>query len=36
VERLEMFDEFEEWQLLQSHYCLVWGSKSAEGVSIKL
>lgn len=23
VERLEMFDELEEWRLIQSHYCLV-------------
>ena len=22
VEKLEMFDEFEEWALLQGHYCL--------------
>ena len=22
IERLEMFDEFEEWQLLQGHYCV--------------
>ena len=22
IERLEMFDEFEEWDLLQSHYCI--------------
>ena len=22
IERLEMFDEFEEWALLQGHYCL--------------
>ena len=22
IERLEMFDEFEEWELLQSHYCI--------------
>jgi len=24
AERLEMFDEFEEWKLIQEHYCLVW------------
>ena len=23
VLRLEMFDEFEEWNLIQSHYCFV-------------
>ena len=22
VEKIEMFDEFEEWELLQGHYCL--------------
>jgi tRNA wybutosine-synthesizing protein 4 len=22
IEKIEMFDEFEEWDLLQSHYCL--------------
>ena len=22
IEKIEMFDEFEEWVLLQSHYCL--------------
>lgn len=22
IEKLEIFDEFEEWELLQSHYCL--------------
>ena len=25
IERLEMFDEFEEWELLQSHYILCLG-----------
>jgi len=24
IERIEMFDEFEEWLLLQGHYCLVY------------
>uniref|UniRef100_A0A7S3CU96 Uncharacterized protein n=1 Tax=Strombidium rassoulzadegani TaxID=1082188 RepID=A0A7S3CU96_9SPIT len=27
IERIEMFDEFEEWTLLQAHYCLVFGKK---------
>jgi tRNA wybutosine-synthesizing protein 4 len=22
IEKIEMFDEFEEWELLQSHYCV--------------
>lgn len=30
IVQLEMFDEFEEWVLLQSHYCLCLG-KSFEG-----
>lgn len=34
IEMLEMFDEFEEWVLLQSHYCLAWGGKSAKGVAL--
>ncbi|KAF2218514.1 S-adenosyl-L-methionine-dependent methyltransferase [Elsinoe ampelina] len=25
VEKLEWLDEIEEWQLLASHYCVVWG-----------
>jgi hypothetical protein len=25
IERIEMFDEFEEWELLQSHYCVCVG-----------
>lgn len=36
IECLEMFDEFEEWILLQSHYCLAWAGKSAKGVSLVL
>lgn len=36
--RLEMFDEFEEWRLIQGHYCLVLAllknsSTEADGVS---
>ena len=27
IERLEMFDEFEEWNMLQSHYCLSLGKR---------
>jgi len=27
IEKIEIFDEFEEWNMLQSHYCLVLGSK---------
>jgi [phosphatase 2A protein]-leucine-carboxy methyltransferase len=31
VARCEMFDEVEEWVLLAKHYCIVWGSREAEG-----
>ena len=38
IERIEIFDEFEEWVLLQSHYCLTLGKRfnceRAEKVSI--
>jgi hypothetical protein len=30
IEKIEIFDEFEEWELLQSHYCLCLGSKIAD------
>jgi len=30
IERIEMFDEFEEWDLLQSHYCICVGSKFSD------
>lgn len=30
IEKLEIFDEFEEWDLLQSHYCLALGKKFAD------
>ena len=34
IEKLEIFDEFEEWDLLQSHYCLCLGKRiSGEEVS---
>lgn len=25
MERLELFDEMEEWRLIQGHYCVAWG-----------
>ena len=34
IERLEMFDEFEEWVLLQDHYCIAYGSRGL-GNSVK-
>ena len=30
IERLEMFDEFEEWELLQGHYCITLSVCSAN------
>jgi tRNA wybutosine-synthesizing protein 4 len=27
IEKLEMFDEFEEWNMLQNHYCLSLGQR---------
>lgn len=27
IEKIEIFDEFEEWDLLQTHYCICIGSK---------
>lgn len=26
MERLELFDEMEEWRLIQGHYCVAWGA----------
>ena len=37
IERLEMLDEFEEWELLQSHYCItVAVGSSIEGDETQL
>ena len=30
IEKLEIFDEFEEWELLQKHYCLCLGKRLAS------
>ncbi|KAJ7514172.1 hypothetical protein O6H91_23G031400 [Diphasiastrum complanatum] len=32
IERLEIFDEFEEWHMMQEHYCLAYGIKDATGM----
>lgn len=32
VERIEFLDEFEEWELLQAHYCIALGVKDPGGV----
>ena len=31
VVRLEMFDEIEEWRLIQAHYCVAWGVNQLDG-----
>ena len=28
---LEMFDEVEEWRLIQAHYCIAWGVNQLDG-----
>lgn len=32
IERLEIFDEFEEWNIMQAHYCVAYGVKDDTGV----
>ncbi|KAM3207149.1 hypothetical protein ACQJBY_062390 [Aegilops geniculata] len=32
IERLELFDEFEEWHMMQDHYCVAYGINDAEGI----
>jgi tRNA wybutosine-synthesizing protein 4 len=32
IEGLELFDEFEEWHLIMSHYCICVGVNDASGV----
>lgn len=31
IEGLEIFDEFEEWHMIQSHYCIAVGIKDDQG-----
>ena len=33
IEKLEIFDEFEEWVLLQNHYCISVAKRYAESVA---
>lgn len=35
IERLEIFDEFEEWDLIQGHYCISLGINDAAGTLAK-
>ncbi|XP_044962387.1 leucine carboxyl methyltransferase 1 homolog isoform X2 [Hordeum vulgare subsp. vulgare] len=30
IERLELFDEFEEWHMMQEHYCVAYGINDTE------
>lgn len=32
IETLEMLDEVEEWDLLQSHYCVALGSRGSDAM----
>ncbi|KAG4132569.1 hypothetical protein ERO13_D08G040100v2 [Gossypium hirsutum] len=32
IERLELFDEFEEWHMMQEHYCVACGINDAMGL----
>lgn len=32
IERLEMFDEFEEWHMMQEHYCIVVARNDGLGI----
>jgi len=30
ISKLELFDEFEEWELISKHYCISYGTKTSE------
>ncbi|KAK8559546.1 hypothetical protein V6N13_016288 [Hibiscus sabdariffa] len=32
IERLELFDEFEEWHMMQEHYCVAYGINDVMGL----
>jgi len=32
IERLELFDEFEEWYMIQEHYCVAYAINDAKGL----
>uniref|UniRef100_A0A0D6R1K3 Leucine carboxyl methyltransferase 1 homolog n=1 Tax=Araucaria cunninghamii TaxID=56994 RepID=A0A0D6R1K3_ARACU len=32
IERLELFDEFEEWHIMQEHYCVAYGINDSTGL----
>uniref|UniRef100_A0A061SKM0 Leucine carboxyl methyltransferase 1 homolog n=1 Tax=Tetraselmis sp. GSL018 TaxID=582737 RepID=A0A061SKM0_9CHLO len=31
IEKLEIFDEFEEWHMIQGHYCITYGVNDSKG-----
>jgi tRNA wybutosine-synthesizing protein 4 len=33
IERLELFDEFEEWHMMQEHYCVAYGINDPEVIA---
>ena len=35
VERLEIFDEVEEWQLINDHYCLGWAHRGPASAGLQ-
>lgn len=35
IEKLEIFDEFEEWILIQNHYCICIGKRFAKEPDIE-
>ena len=36
VEKLEIFDEVEEWHLINDHYCMGWAHRGGEGTFANL
>lgn len=32
IERLELFDEFEEWHMMQEHYCVAYAVNDTMGL----
>ncbi|WOH14421.1 hypothetical protein DCAR_0933940 [Daucus carota subsp. sativus] len=34
IERLELFDEFEEWHMMQEHYCVAYAINDAMGLFV--
>ena len=34
IQRLELFDEYEDWKLIQQHYCIVWAYSHHLNISL--